>query len=342
MRRAVDAATRARVCEHQVKDALAEQSAAEAEAAQLRAELASAREGAFGDDAAGLGAAAPPIASSQAGLGDEERAALVEELSSLRRAAQRAELRCSQLEAGVQDALSRVHAAEAEVASLRGQLAAANEALLAAAQSKRDAEAGRSDSAAHAVAAQAEVAALQRALATMRVDIQAAQSAAPPPAEAAAHAVAAARVARLEAAQGRLLGEIDDQAAEIERLFAELTAARAERDDLSSRLDAATSQNNRLRVRVLEVGDSQTPRKASDMQDDTLLASLRAERDALQAAVSAAVRREEALERQLHDARQQAVLAQAGALVGSDAPPALSSLLASIETRLLKLQSAQA
>ena len=78
------------------------------------------------------------------------------------------------------------------------------------------------------------------------------------------------------------------------------------------------------------------------MQDDTRLASLRAERDALQAAVSAAVRREEALERQLHDARQQAVLAQAGALVGSDAPPALSSLLASIETRLLKLQSAQA
>lgn len=355
VRRSEDAATRVRVAEHRVAEALSEQSAAEAEAAQLRTELAQlrSRESIILADNDGNHAALASGASGHQPLNDDERAALVEELSSVRRGAQRAEMRCAELESKLQEVIARIRTCDVEMETLHVELTAAQADAHAA---RQETDASRREASAAVAAAQAEMAALRQSLDALQTELQAARRPSQAPsvvqaasagaeavgsADAAAHASATARVVRLEAVQSRLLHEIDAQGAEIERLFADVSTLQSERARLEKRLEDSTAQNSRLRERVLELGDSPTPRKGRTSQDDAHdLTKLHAERDALQAAVSAAVRREESLERQLSEARLQLSMAQAGAMVGADAPPALSSILGSIEARLVRLQSA--
>jgi chromosome segregation ATPase len=317
-----------RVAEQRAKEALSEQSAAESEAAQLRAELAQLRSresNVLGDDAGDNAT----LATSLPGMSDDDKAALVEELCSVRRNAQRAEARCTELEANMREAITRVQAADAEVAALRAEATAAKASADVA---RLELDASTKEAAAQAAAAHAQLVALQQTCDALR-------ETASTPSDAAI--AAAARVSKLEAVQSRLLAEIDAQGAEIERLFSELSSLQAEQTCMNDRHSELTSQNGLLRSRLLEMGDSPTPRKGRISFDNGHLTQLQAERDALQAAVSNAVRREESLGRQLAEARLQLSMAQAGAMVGADAPPALSSILASIETRLLRLQTIQ-
>jgi chromosome segregation ATPase len=240
------------------------------------------------------------------------------------------------MEERVKEADSRLAASQLAADKLRSELAVASGLLHSAQERAAVAEAQLEEVHALVSAVQAEHDEALQQCAALRAELQAANAAhEAQPAQAARLDTDAAvmRISRLEAAQSRLLAEIDAQAVEIERLFSELSSAQAEQAAGTVQTAELTAQNARLRELVLEQAELPTPRKS----DDTQVATLRAERDAMQTAVSAAVRREEALERQLAEVRME--LARAHISSAGAPAAALPAILASIETRLLKLQT---
>jgi chromosome segregation ATPase len=154
----------------------------------------------------------------------------------------------------------------------------------------------------------------------------------------AAAARAAARLPRLEAAQERLLRELDAQAAEIERLFDDYTALQARAEESSAAAAAAAAHNARLRDIIRQQSEERTPvRPTASAAEAGEAAALRAERDALQAALGAASRREAEAEAELGAARAELARAQAATLSAGVAP-----VLAGIESRLLQLRMTRA
>ena len=345
-RRAEDALAKAKLAEKAAGEALDEQMRAEEEARETRAQLQRLISQRASEEMAMT--ASPRVADV---LVEEDRSAMVEELVRAREATARARDAQAEAEAALVEAFRRADAAEAALAVAQTESIAARDAEAATSASLAEArqllslQTAASDDTLHRLNSELAAAMI---LAEHRAEELAAVSASAAAAAAAAGTcearsadvssasseAAELRILRLEAVQSRLLGEIDAQGAEVERIYEELCATQRTGEELRAEAESLMAQNARLREMLLEQaewdsgGTPRTPRPLLRDVDDEELSQLRADREAMHVALAAAARREEELERALD-----------AATVVTTVSPALPAILGDIEARLLRLQA---